>query len=51
MESTAIQEPLREKANQRVAKPYDDAHTKAPYGGSDAETPEMGMIWTSSRAG
>mmetsp|Transcript_43107 Transcript_43107/g.91874 ORF Transcript_43107/g.91874 Transcript_43107/m.91874 type:complete len:343 (-) Transcript_43107:107-1135(-) len=44
VESSEIQETFRKKASQHIQKSYDDAHIKAPFGSSEAETPELAML-------
>mmetsp|Transcript_17254 Transcript_17254/g.49279 ORF Transcript_17254/g.49279 Transcript_17254/m.49279 type:complete len:361 (-) Transcript_17254:84-1166(-) len=39
-----VKESHRKKASTHLARSYDEAHLRAPYGSSTADTPEMGLL-------
>jgi len=42
--ATGVKESHRKKANSHLAKAYDEAHLRAPFGSSLADTPELGQL-------
>merc|ERR1712084_103468 len=44
VEVSGVAEDYKKKACQLLSKSFDDAHMKAPYGSTQADTPELAML-------
>merc|ERR1712113_1250041 len=42
--ASGVKDNMQKKASQHLAKAYDTAHIKAPYGSTTADSAELGML-------